>query len=119
MKTIAILFLVAAVAFAGFTVVYYFQYTDAQRFVEGEYSKAQRLCQQASAKEGTPEAAALFRECSEARKNLDYRSSMIEQPRGYFRMTAIISAVSFCLSIVLLFLARRKKPDLPEMEAAR
>ena len=119
MKATAILLLVVAVASAGLTVMYYFQYTDAQRFVEGEYNKAQRICQEASAKEGTPGGEALAGQCREATKTLGYRSSMIEQPKGYFLTSAIISGVSFCLASVLLFLARRKKAGLPEMEAAR
>ena len=119
MKAAAILLLVVAVASAGFTVMYYLQYTDAQRFVEGEYDKAQRICREASAKEGTPGGDSLAGQCREATKTLGYRSSMVEQPRGYFLMSAVIGGASFCLSVALLFLARRKKIGLPEMEAAR
>ena len=118
MKAGAILLLIVAAACAGLTVIYYLQYGDAQRFVENEYNKVQKVCRQASAAAGTPQADALANECSKASETLTYRSNMINQPRSYFRMNAVASAVSFCLGVGLLILGRRKNRGAPQMSAA-
>ena len=118
MKAVAILLLIVAAACAALTVVYYLQYEDAQRFVENEYNKAQKVCRQASAATGTPEGDALANECSKASKTLAYRSNMISQPRSYSRMNAVASAVSLCLGVGLLILRRRKNTGAPQTSAA-
>ena len=119
MKATAILLLVVAVACVGFTVVNYFGYSEARGYADEAYNKSRRICQQASAKQGTPEGEALAGECTQASEVVNYSLNTAGLKWGYVRTTAIFSAVSFCLGVVLLLLARRKRTGVPEMEAAR
>ena len=118
MKAAAILLLVVAVACVGFTVMNYFSYSEAMGYADKAYNKSHRICQQASAKEGTPEGAALAGECRQASKSAGYSLNSAGMRWGYVQTTGIVSAVSFCLAVVLLILARRKKTSVLEMEAA-
>ena len=114
MKAAAILLLVVAVACVVFTVVNYFAYSEAMGYADEDYNKSQRICRQASAKEGT----ALTKECEQASNAASYSLNSARMRWGYVQTTGIVSAVSFCLAVVLLILARRKKAGVLGMEAA-
>ena len=118
MKAAAILLLVVALACVGFTVVNYFAYSEAMGYADEAYNKSQRICRQASAQEGTAEGSALAAECGQASNAVSYSLNSARMRWGYVQTTGIIGAVSFCLALVLLILARRKKTGVPQMEVA-
>ena len=117
MKIIAVILLAVGIGLGGLGTYGYFFSEDRAR-CQTLRSEALALSEQALAAEGTPKGAALSQEARETSGVADVACKNASQTQQTVLMTGLGGIAAIIVSVVLLIISRKRRPNLEQVQTA-